>query len=52
LAARYTSDDYGPRDNVFTGKVRWVQIDLGDAADDQDHLINPEERYRVAMTRQ
>jgi arylsulfatase A-like enzyme len=46
------SDDYGPKDSAFTGRVRWVQIDLGDAADDHDHLITPEERYRVAITRQ
>jgi hypothetical protein len=41
-----------PKGSAFTGRVRWVQIDLGDAADDHDHLITPEERYRVAMTRQ
>ena len=45
------SDDYGPKDSDFTGKVRWVQIDLGDNAEDSDHLITPEGRYRVAMTR-
>ena len=22
------SDDYGPRDNRFTGRVRWVQLDI------------------------
>jgi len=46
------SDDYGPRDSVFTGTVRWVQIDLDAAAEDVDHLISPEERLRVAMARQ
>ncbi len=46
------SDDYGSEDSVFTGRVRWVQLDLGDAAHDEDHLITPEERYRVAMARQ
>jgi arylsulfatase len=51
-SATPVSDDYGPRDSNFTGRVRWVQIDLGDDADDHDHLITPEERYRVAMTRQ
>ena len=34
----------------FTGKIHWVQIDLG--ADDDDHVIDPEERLRVAMARQ
>ena len=46
------SDDYGPRDSVFTGRVRWVQIDIDEAAEDVDHLITPEERLRVAMARQ
>jgi len=27
-----------------------VQLDIG--ADDHDHLISPEERLRIAMTRQ
>jgi arylsulfatase A-like enzyme len=46
------SDDYGPKDTAFTGRVRWVQIDLDDAAEDLDHLITPEERFRIAMARQ
>jgi arylsulfatase len=46
------SDDYGPADNEFTGSVLWVQIDLGEDAEDADHLITPEERLRVAMARQ
>jgi arylsulfatase len=46
------SEDYGPRGNEFTGEVRWVQIDLADAAEDLDHLISPEERLRVAMAKQ
>ena len=41
------SPDYGPTDNEFSGEVNWVQIDL--EKDDQDHLISPEERFRVAM---
>ena len=36
----------------FTGRVRWVQIDLGDDAEDADHLISEEERFRIAMARQ
>ena len=39
-------------DSAFTGRVRWVQIDLGEDAEDPDHLITPEERLRVAMARQ
>jgi arylsulfatase A-like enzyme len=46
------SDDYGPTDNAFNGTVNWVQIDLGEDAEDADHLITPEERLRVAMARQ
>ena len=46
------SDDYGPTDSAFTGRVRWVQIDIDEAAEDVDHLITPEERLRVAMARQ
>ena len=45
------SDDHGA-DNGFTGRVRWVQIDVDEAAEDLDHLITPEERLRVAMARQ
>ena len=32
--------------------MRWVEIDLGEDAEDVDHLITPEERYRIAMARQ
>ncbi|MGH3064157.1 MAG: arylsulfatase, partial [Gaiellaceae bacterium] len=51
-SATPVSDDYGPKDSAFTGRVRWVQIDLGDDAADADHLISSEERLRVAMARQ
>ncbi len=42
--------DYTPATSRFTGRINWVQIDLGD--DDNDHFITPEERLRVAMARQ
>jgi len=51
-SATPVSDDYSPQNSAFTGRIRWVQIDLGKDADDADHLITPEERLRVAMTRQ
>jgi arylsulfatase len=51
-SATPVSDDYGPRNSRFSGRVRWVEIDLGDAAEDLDHLITPEERLRIAMARQ
>ena len=44
------SPDYTARDSRFTGKINWVQIDLG--TDDHDHFIDPEERLRIAMARQ
>jgi arylsulfatase len=34
----------------FTGKIHWVQIDLGN--DDHDHFIDSDERLRIAMARQ
>ena len=46
------TDDLQEGKTQFTGRVRWVQIDLGDDAEDADHLISPEERYRIAMARQ
>jgi arylsulfatase len=44
------SPDYTAQDSRFTGKINWVQIDLG--TDDHDHLIDPSERVRIAMARQ
>jgi arylsulfatase len=46
------SEDYGPKDSHFTGRVHWVQLDIDEAAEDLDHLISPEERLRIAMARQ
>jgi arylsulfatase len=42
--------DYTARTSRFTGRINWVQIDLG--KDDHDHYIDPEERLRIAMSRQ
>jgi arylsulfatase A-like enzyme len=46
------TDDLGPNELEFTGRVGWVEIDLGDDAEDADHLIGPEERLKIAMARQ
>jgi len=46
------SEDYKPRDNKFSGKVRWVQIDIDAAAKDVDHMIAAEERFQLAVARQ
>ncbi|MFF1633836.1 sulfatase-like hydrolase/transferase [Leifsonia sp. NPDC058248] len=44
------ASDYTPKTSRFTGRINWVQIDLG--VDDNDHFIDPEERFRIAMARQ
>jgi arylsulfatase A-like enzyme len=42
--------DYTAATSRFTGKLHWVQLDLG--LDDNDHFIDPDERLRIAMARQ
>jgi hypothetical protein len=44
------ASDYTSATSRFTGRIGWVQIDLG--LDDHDHLIDPGERLRIAMSRQ
>lgn len=44
------SADYDARSSHFTGRIHWVQLDIG--ADDHDHFIDPEERLRIAMAQQ
>lgn len=44
------SPDYSVESSRFTGKINWVQLDLG--TDDNDHFIDPDERLRIAMARQ
>ena len=46
------SEDYGPGSSEFSGTVEWVQLDIDESAEDSDHLISPEERFRVAMSLQ
>ena len=46
------SDDLPVDELEFNGKVRWVEIDLGEDAEDSDHLITPDERLKIAMARQ
>jgi arylsulfatase len=46
------SEDYGPRGNEFTGRVRGVQIAIAEAAENADHLVSPDEAVRIAMARQ
>jgi arylsulfatase len=52
-AGSAVTSDYGPNaGSTFSGQVNWVEFDAGVAADDQNHLITPEERLRVAMAKQ
>jgi arylsulfatase len=46
------SDDYGVANGAFHGRIRWVELDVDEAAEDIDHLITLEERLRIAMARQ
>jgi len=46
------SDDLAPTELEFNGRVRWIELDLDEAAEDLDHLITPEERLQIAMARQ
>jgi arylsulfatase A-like enzyme len=46
------SPDYGPQGNAFNGTVKGVQLAIADAAENADHLVNPEDAIRVAMARQ
>ena len=46
------SDDYTSEGSRFTGTIDWVQIDIDAAAEDVDHLISPDERFRIAMAKQ
>jgi arylsulfatase A-like enzyme len=46
------SEDYGPRGNAFSGRVKGVEIAIAEAAESADHLISPDEVVRVAMARQ
>ena len=47
---RSVTPDYSAHTSRFTGKIPWVQLDVG--IDDHDHYIDPEERFRIAMARQ
>jgi arylsulfatase len=51
-SATPVTDDLGAGDGRFTGRIRWVQLDVDEAAEDVDHLISAEERMTIAMARQ
>ncbi len=46
------AEDYGPRGNEFSGRIKGIEIAIADAAEGEDHLISPEDVVRVAMARQ
>jgi arylsulfatase A-like enzyme len=46
------SQDYGPRGNEFTGRVKGVEIAIAEAAESADHLVSPEDAVRIALARQ
>jgi arylsulfatase len=46
------SPDYTAHSSRFNGRIKWVQIDLGDDSRDADHYIDHDERVRVMMARQ
>ena len=43
-------EPHAARGSRFTGRISWVQLDVG--TDDHDHVIDPDERLRTAMARQ
>lgn len=45
------ADDY-PVPNRFTGTIHWVEIAVGDEAHEDDHVVSPQERLRIAIARQ
>jgi arylsulfatase len=46
------SPDYGPTGNRFNGIVKAVQLAIAEAAEEADHLVEPEKAMAVAMARQ
>ena len=44
------SPDYSTETSEFNGKIHLLRIELGE--DSHEHLITPEDRHRIAMTRQ
>lgn len=47
--ASAVSEDYTPATSRFEGRVKWVQLDIDEAAEDADHYLTAAERFRVAM---
>jgi hypothetical protein len=39
-----------PPDTVFTGEIRWVELSIGE--DDHSHMIDPDDRLHMLMSKQ
>jgi arylsulfatase len=50
--ASAVSPDYTTATSRIDGRVKWVQLDVDEAAEDADHYLSAAERYRVAMALQ
>jgi len=46
------SPDYGSEGNRFNGQVKAVQLAIAEAAENLDHLVDPEHAIQIAMARQ
>lgn len=46
------SPDYGPLKNKFNGTVKGVQLAIADAAESEDHMVDPATALAMAMARQ
>ena len=44
------SSEYGTAGSKFNGEVHWVQIDIAD--DSNDHLLSPDDLFKIAMAKQ
>jgi arylsulfatase len=47
--ASAVSEEYTPQSSKFTGTVNWVELAIDESAEDEDHYLDTEERFRVAM---
>ena len=43
--ATSVTDDLSVNETLFNGQIRWIQIDVGEDAEDADNYITPEERF-------
>jgi arylsulfatase A-like enzyme len=46
------SPDYNPTGNSFNGKIKGIQLAISDAANEEDHKVDPHLAIQLAMARQ